>query len=136
MIPDKLIIFDGECNFCNSSVNQIIRLDVKEQFFYTPYTSQVALEVIRKYNLGNRIESILFLSDGKVFSKSDAILKIVAGMGGLNKIISYFITFIIPKFIRDKAYIFVANNRYRIMGKSTKSCIIPSQNLKKRFINE
>jgi predicted DCC family thiol-disulfide oxidoreductase YuxK len=43
------------------------------------------------------------------------------------------IGYLIPRFIRDGLYRFIANNRYRWFGKQSQ-CRVPSPELKDRFL--
>ena len=123
-----IIFFDGICNLCNSSVQFIIRHDSREVFQFaslqSPYAQQTIPESIH-------LNTILLLKDGKIYSKSDAVLEICRDLDGFWKY-GYYCKFF-PKKIRDFMYDFIARHRYRLFGKN-KSCELPKQSLGHRFL--
>jgi predicted DCC family thiol-disulfide oxidoreductase YuxK len=129
----KIILFDGVCNLCNSSVHFIIKKDKKKQFLFTSLQSDAARDILLQFQLKNsELDSILLIENGQVYQKSDAILKIVKHLNGIWKISYGFI--ILPKFIRDYVYIIIAKNRYRWFGKR-EVCMIPTKELQMRFLD-
>jgi len=129
----KIILFDGVCNLCNSSVHFIIKKDKKKQFLFTSLQSDAARDILLQFQLKNsELDSILLIENGQVYQKSDAILKIVKHLNGIWKMSYGFI--IIPKFIRDYVYIIIAKNRYRWFGKK-EVCMIPTKELQMRFLD-
>ncbi len=128
----SIILFDGICNLCNSSVNFIIKNDSKEQFMFASLQSDAAKEILLQQNWEkNNINSILLVQDGNIFDKSTAALKIAKNLDGIYKLLYLFI--IIPTFIRNILYDYIAKNRYKWYGKKD-SCMIPTPELKKRFL--
>jgi predicted DCC family thiol-disulfide oxidoreductase YuxK len=129
----KIILFDGVCNLCNSSVHFIIKKDKKKQFLFTSLQSDAARDILLQFQLKNsELDSILLIENGQVYQKSDAILKIVKHLNGIWKMSYGFI--ILPKFIRDYVYIIIAKNRYRWFGKR-EVCMIPTKELEMRFLD-
>ncbi len=130
---NSIILFDGVCNLCNNSVHFIIKRDKKKRFLFTSLQSDAARDILLQFQLKNsEMDSILFIENGKIYQKSDAILKIVKHLNGMWKISYGFI--IIPKFIRDYVYIIIAKNRYRWFGKR-EVCMIPTKELQMRFLD-
>ena len=128
-----IILFDGVCNLCNSSVQFIIKRDKKKQFLFTSLQSDAARDILLQFQLKNsEMHSILLIENEKIYQKSDAILKIVKHLSGMWKMSYGFI--IIPKFIRDYVYMLIAKNRYRWFGKR-EVCMIPTKELQMRFLD-
>lgn len=128
----SIILFDGICNFCNSSVNKIIKHDKKNQFKFAALQSETGKKLVEKHSIDStKIDSIILIENDAVFIKSTAILKISKQMSGLYPLAFGFI--IIPAFIRDIVYDFVARNRYKWFGKKD-SCMIPTAEVKEKFI--
>ena len=131
-IPQPLLFFDGVCNLCNSSVQFVIKNDKKQQFLFASLQSDAAKEILLQFGETNlNLDSIILITDDKIHSKSSAILKIFKLLGGLYTLAIIF--YIIPRFIRDKVYDFVAKNRYKWYGKKD-SCMIPTTEFKNRFL--
>ena len=78
-----------------------------------------------------KIDSILLIEKNTLFTKSTAVLKIAKQLSGLYKLGYAFI--IIPPFIRDTIYDFIAKNRYKWFGKK-ESCMIPSIEVREKFL--
>ena len=53
MQDHHIIIFDGVCNICNSSINFIKKRDKKSIFKYLVMQDKKTLELIQKYNIKN-----------------------------------------------------------------------------------
>ena len=131
--PNHIILFDGVCNLCNSSVNFVIRHDKRNIFHFASLQWSVARDLLEEsYPEGGNFHTILYYENGKIFEKSTAVLKIARQLGFPWKVAYCFI--IIPKFIRDAVYMFISRNRYKWFGKRDK-CMIPSPELKNKFLS-
>ncbi|MDT8417687.1 MAG: DCC1-like thiol-disulfide oxidoreductase family protein [Lutibacter sp.] len=128
----SIILFDGVCNLCNASVNFVIKHDKKAQFLFASFQSDAAKEIMLQFNLENlNADTVILIEGNKVYVKSTAALKIAKHLDGLFKAIYAFI--VIPKFLRDWIYSFIAKNRYDWFGKR-ESCMTTSPELKNRFL--
>jgi predicted DCC family thiol-disulfide oxidoreductase YuxK len=129
----SIILFDGVCNLCNASVNFVIKHDKNEQFLFASFQSDAAKEIMLHFNLKNlNLDSIMLVEGDKIYEKSTAILRITRHLNSGFKLLYFFI--VIPKFVRDWLYSYIAKNRYKFFGKR-ESCMIPSLELKNRFID-
>ena len=128
-----LLLFDGVCNLCNGFVQFVIRRDPKGVFRFTALQSEVAQELLTEREVENRtdLDTVILIEKGKVYTHSDVALRVVRRMPGLWPLFGVFR--IIPKFLRDAIYNWVARNRYRWFGKR-ESCMIPTPELKARFL--
>jgi predicted DCC family thiol-disulfide oxidoreductase YuxK len=128
----SIILFDGVCNLCNASVNFVIKHDKKAQFLFASFQSDAAKEIMLHFNLENLNEdTVILVKDRKVYNKSTAALKIARRLDGGFK--AFYAFFIVPKFLRDWVYVYIAKNRYQWFGKR-ESCMTPSLELKNRFL--
>lgn len=129
----KLILFDGVCNLCNSSVQYVIKHDKKNMFMFTALQSEAGQQIIKEYKIDtNKTDSILlYTPEQGVVSKSTAALKIAYHLGFPQNLMTVF--FIIPPFIRNWVYDYIAKNRYKWYGKK-ESCWIPTPELKSKFL--
>ncbi len=130
----KVILFDGVCNLCNSSVNFVIRHDKKGVFKFAPLQSDFGEQALKKYGINTKdTDSIILIDNNKYYIKSSAALHIAKHLSGAYPLLFCFM--IVPKFIRNWVYDYVAKNRYKWYGKK-ESCMIPRPELKKKFINQ
>lgn len=129
-----VILFDGVCNLCNSSVQFIIKNDPKGRFQFAALQSPFGEKVKEENQLeGKELESVLLVQpSGKVLSRSTAALSIAKGLRGLWPMMFAFI--IIPPFLRNAVYDFIARNRYKWFGKQ-ESCMFPTPEIKSRFVD-
>jgi len=129
----SIILFDGICNLCNSSVNFIIKNDKKEHFLFASLQSDAAKDILLQYQVKKiKFDSILLIENGEIFEKSRAALRISRNLDGAYRFI-YFLK-IIPKFLTDWIYEIIARNRYKWFGKK-EFCMIPSSQVKNRFLS-
>lgn len=130
----KLILFDGVCNLCNSSVLYVIKRDKKNSFFFAPLQSNVGKQIIKAFNIDtSKVDSIILYNPDKgIHYKSTAALKIASQLGFPINLIAVFL--IVPNFIRNWVYGYIAKNRYKWYGKKD-ACMIPTTELKRRFLD-
>ena len=132
MDEKPIILFDGVCNFCNGSVNFLIRQDKKNVFRFAALQSQTAQKLLAQYKKQKKgFESFVLMQDGKAYEKSSAALKVLKKLPWYWKWAQVF--WIVPKFIRDGVYNLIAKNRYKWFGKK-EECMIPMPELKSRFL--
>lgn len=127
----SIILFDGECNFCDASVQFIIKRDPKGYFQFAAQQSEVGEALKRQYAVPESLDSIVVVDQHKVYNSSDAALQITKHLNGLWSI--FYVFKVIPKPLRNVVYKFVAKNRYAWFGKKD-SCSIPSPEMRNRFL--
>lgn len=131
-LEQEVLLFDGVCNLCNGAVNFIIDRDPKGNFKFAALQSDFGQAELDRLGYDKEsFDSLVLLSNGKVYVKSTAALKIAKRLTGLWPISSIFL--ILPPFTRDWAYNLIAKNRYKWWGKRD-SCRMPTPELKQRFM--
>jgi predicted DCC family thiol-disulfide oxidoreductase YuxK len=129
-----ILFFDGVCNFCNSSVQFIIRHDKDKKFRFASLQSELGKNAIREVTTRYKVApDSLILHDGENwYVRSSAALYVCKILGGPWKLL--FAAIIVPRFLRDAIYDVIARNRYRWFGKKD-ACMIPTPDVKDRFLN-
>jgi len=128
----SIILFDGECNLCNGYVQFIIKRDPQAKFHFASLQSPWGKNVVTRYGRNaEAISTVLLLKNDKLYDKSNAVLEIVRGLNWLWPML--YIFKIVPLFIRNGIYQWVARNRYRWFGKRDE-CMVPTAEIKSRFI--
>ena len=129
----KVILFDGVCNLCNSSINYVIDRDKNDVFRFVSLQSELG-RTIKQY-IGytkEDLDTIILYNPGEAYYiKSTAALKIINEFGGIWKLMNIFLLF--PSTLRDVVYNYIAKNRYKWYGKE-ESCRIPTPELKAKFL--
>ena len=133
MNQQPIILFDGVCNFCNSAVNFTIRRNKKANIAFAPMQSEVGQKLLQQYNLPkDDMQSFIFIENERVYKQSTGVLKVSRHLRGLWPLCYGFI--IVPKFIRDGIYNWIAKNRYKWFG-MRQQCMIPTPEIKARFLS-
>jgi predicted DCC family thiol-disulfide oxidoreductase YuxK len=127
-----IILFDGVCNFCNTSINAIIRLDKKKYFRFAAIQSETGKHLMNKFGLDPvKFDSVILVDDNKAYVFSSAVLNIARKLKSIYQLA--YVGILIPRFIRDPLYKWIAKNRYKWFGKKD-ACMIPSPELRSRFL--
>ena len=126
-----IILFDGQCVFCDHSVQFILKRDVDEVFQFASLQSDIGQQLLIQYNVDSSIDSIIVIYMNKLYTQSDAAIVIAQQFKGLWKLLT--VVKFIPKWLRDKVYVVIAKNRYRLFGEMD-TCRIPTEEEKRRFI--
>lgn len=133
MMEKPLILFDGVCNLCDGAVQFIIKNDPKGYFYFASLQSEKGQTLLKELGMNTAdFDTMIFIEDGKVHTKSTGILKILRRFKSFYRYLYFLI--IIPTPIRNFIYTFVARNRYRFFGKK-EHCMIPTPELKARFLS-
>lgn len=131
--PDKpVILFDGICNLCNSSVRFVLKRDKNETFLFSSLQSDAAKKLLLHYNYkNNHLESMLLIEGDQILDKSSAALRICQVLGFPWRLL--FVFQILPASWRDAVYMYIANRRYRWFGKKD-YCVYSMGTYENRFI--
>lgn len=131
ILNHTIVIFDGECVICNSFFRFLLRRDKKERLRFATLQSQFSKSLIENHFKNYPApDSLLLWQNGKLYTKSTAAIRATAALGGIWLATKVFL--IIPSFLRNLVYDFIARNRYRWYQKQ--SCILPEPDLKNRFV--
>ena len=128
----NIILFDGVCNLCNHLVSFLIKYDKNNIFHFAAQQTTAGEKIIRQFNLIDEGNSVIFIKEGVIYYKSDAIIEIAKHLNDWPNILKY--GFLIPKFLRDGIYNLIAKNRYFLFGKK-EACPTPSEDDRKRYIS-
>jgi predicted DCC family thiol-disulfide oxidoreductase YuxK len=129
--PEALILFDGVCNLCSGSVQFVIKRDPTAYFKFASLQSDFGQKQLRQLGLDHQsFHSIILITEGKVYQRSDAALEIAKKLNGAWPLFYGFK--ILPRFLRDAVYNLISRNRYKLFGKKD-ACWIPTSELKSRF---
>lgn len=129
---NPIVLIDGECNFCNRTLLFILKYDRKEKFYFGSQQSKIAQQLLKKYNYNDNLLSTIYLiQNGKVLTKSSAIIEIAKQLSGFPKYLT--LIKIIPKPIRDYGYDLFSKYRF-LFGRSKTSCLLPTHKLLSRML--
>ncbi len=129
----KIILFDGLCNLCATSVQFIIKRDKKDIFRFVSLQSDLGQELLQQFPISKqKIDSIiLYESDIVYYYKSKAVFEIVKSIGGFFYCLLIFKW--LPTAVTNTIYDYIAKNRYRWFGKK-EYCLAPTKDLQSKFL--
>ena len=130
----KIILFDGLCNLCNSSVQFLIKKDSKDIFRFVSLQSELGKELLSKLPIAiQKTDSIiLYESEAVFYYKSQAVFQTLKTLGGLFNLFLLFK--LLPHSIHDFIYDYIAKNRYQWFGKK-EQCLVPTKEIQSKFLN-
>lgn len=132
-VDKPILFFDGVCNLCNSTVQFIIRHDTQKQFLFAPLQSEAGAQALAAVPAANlKTGSVILFYHGTFYTRSAAVLKVCSLLGGWLKL--FLSGYILPPFIRNALYDFIARNRYKWFGHKDE-CMLPTPELKARFLS-
>ena len=132
-VNKQLILFDGVCNFCDNTVQKIIKADSQNLFVFASIQSNIGQDVLKHIGINPNVDSIvLYQPNLAYFVESDAVIEIAKQLGGIYQFIQ--LGQIFPISLRDALYRYFAKNRYKWYGKK-EECSIPSSEIKSKFLS-
>ncbi|MBK6698928.1 MAG: DUF393 domain-containing protein [Saprospiraceae bacterium] len=128
-----IILYDGECNYCDAIVQFLIRVDKNNDFKFAHITSQTGSKILIKFGIDSNLhDSFIYVKDQKYYMYSDGAGQVLLQLGGTYAVMGK-ILLAMPLTIRDATYKWVARNRYKLFGRK-QSCDIPSQSILDKFL--
>ena len=129
---DVVLLFDGVCNLCNGAINFVIDRDPKATVKFAALQSEQGKALIARYLSNTEVkDSLILIENGKAYQQSGAALRVAKYLNGAWPLLYVFI--VVPPFIRNWVYDYVAKNRYNWYGKKDE-CLIPTTELKAKFL--
>jgi predicted DCC family thiol-disulfide oxidoreductase YuxK len=129
-----IVLFDGYCNLCSSSVVFVLKRERGDVFRFASLQSDFAGRLLSDMGLDEDVpDSIVLVEGGQVYTRSTAALRIAKKLRPLWSALYVFC--IVPKFIRDPVYDWIARNRSKWFGKRN-TCFVPNQDVKHKFLDK
>lgn len=131
--PPATILFDGVCNLCSGFVQFVIARDSGQHFRFASLQSEVGRALLAERGLNPAItpETVVLLEGGQAYAYSTAVLRILRRLDGGWRLL--YAARVLPRFLRDAAYRFVARHRYQWFGQQ-QACLLPTPALRQRFL--
>lgn len=136
---NPIIFYDGVCGLCNRMVQFLLKHDKHSRLRFASLQSDFAEKVLLRHGFDPKDLDTLYLvenydqPDKRVFQRSNAVLRAGRELGSVWSVLAT-IAKIVPRPLRDLAYGFVAQNRYRVFGKYD-TCMLPDPNQRSRFLD-
>ena len=129
-----ILLFDGHCNFCNTWVMLIVRRDTSKKIRFAALQSSAGRRLLEKHKIDvNYTDSLVFFEEEDFSVSCTAALSIFSYLDGWERHLQ--LLTVLPRPLRDAFYYFIAKYRYKWFG-MTEQCMIPTPELRERFLNE
>ncbi|MEQ9186393.1 MAG: DCC1-like thiol-disulfide oxidoreductase family protein [Cryomorphaceae bacterium] len=130
----RVLLFDGVCNLCNSVIQFVIRNDKEEKLRFASLQSPFGINALNTHGLSaDDLSTFIYIRKDKVHLRSTGFLYLCRDLGGAFRLFE--VAWIIPRFVRDYVYDLVARSRYSMFGKRAE-CYVPSESMRHRFLEE
>ena len=126
----NVVYFDGHCNLCNRFVDYLIQRDKTHKLRFAPLQGTTSAQRVPQERR-ERLGTIVYEREGKFHIRSTAAILILSELGGIYPLAK--ILLVIPKFLRDLVYRYIAKNRYLWFGKRD-TCRLPAPAEKLQFL--
>ena len=129
-----ILVFDGDCVLCSRSVAFVLRHDRDKRYRFATTQSATGRDLLLAHGLDpQNPTSVLLIEHATTVTQSAAMLRVLAGFGGGWRVLGACLH-IIPRFLRDPLYRWVARHRYRWFGRRD-TCYLPAAQDAKRFLH-
>jgi predicted DCC family thiol-disulfide oxidoreductase YuxK len=132
LTKQPILLFDGECGFCNKSIQFFLKREKpSKKIHFAPLESELGKALKNYFEIDEKVDSLILIKDHSAYIKSCAALRLAPYMKGLWPVLVVFV--IIPPFLRNIVYDFIARRRKKIAGR-VESCALLIDEDKNRFL--
>merc|ERR1712137_532158 len=129
---EKILLFDGVCNFCNTFVNIVLDYDQEAQIKFAALQSDVGGTLLETHGIPNDLTTVVFIENQQAFVRSTAALRVMKSLSFPWNAL-YYGAIWIPVPVRDMGYRIIGSNRYTLFGTSDE-CRVPTPEIEDRFL--
>lgn len=127
-----VVVFDGDCVFCSGWVRFLLARDRQARYRFAAMQGDAGRTLLATHGLSpDDPLSFLLVEDGRAHTDSDAVLRVLTGLGGVWRLAD--VARIVPRPLRDAGYRLLARNRYRWFGRRD-ACFMPGAEERARFL--
>jgi predicted DCC family thiol-disulfide oxidoreductase YuxK len=127
-----IIVFDGRCVLCSVNARFVLHHDRKRHFRLAAMQGDVGTALYRRCGIDPaHPDTLVIVEKTRFLRDSDAIFAIYAELGWPWRLLAA--GRLVPRFLRDPAYRWIARNRYRLFGKR-ETCWLPTPDQASRIL--
>ncbi len=119
----EIILFDGDCAYCNGWVRWIMKRDARKHFRFVPLKSEEGQALRTRNGVPDHIDSIVLIGDGHAYVRSRAAWRVLHALPGWR--MAAFALRAVPRPLRDLGYDLIARNRHKLG--ITDTCELPQR---------
>jgi predicted DCC family thiol-disulfide oxidoreductase YuxK len=127
-----IILLDAQCVLCAANARFVLRHDRRGVFRLASMQGEAGAALYRRFGIDPADpETMLVVIGDRALRDSDAVLAIWRGLGWPWRALG--LLRIVPRAVRDRAYRWVARNRYRLFGRR-ETCWVPTAAQRERIL--
>lgn len=128
---DIIYLFDGHCVLCSRGVGYVLKYEKSPDVRFVAIQSDEGRRLAERHGVDpDKPHTFLYIEGGVALERSDAVFALARKVGGPAKLATIFS--FAPRAVRDFFYGCIAQNRYRLFGR-TEACLVPSPEVRGRF---
>jgi predicted DCC family thiol-disulfide oxidoreductase YuxK len=126
------IIFDAMCVLCSANAAFVLRNDRAGHFRLASMQGDVGAALYRRFGIDpTNPQTLIVVEGGSALRDSDAVLAIWAGLDRPWNALA--LLRIVPRWLRDPVYRWIARHRYQLFGQRS-TCWIPTPEQARRIL--
>jgi predicted DCC family thiol-disulfide oxidoreductase YuxK len=130
----SVVLFDGDCLFCQGTVQFILQRDPTGRFHFASLQSAKGKALCTAAGVEADLSTLVLIEAGRAYLHSNAVLRIAKRLQAPWPMLYVF--WLVPRFLRDAAYRYFAKHRYQWFGRREQSfCELPNPALRPRFLD-
>jgi len=131
-VGEAIIVFDGTCVLCNGWVRFLLKHDRRRRYRFAAMQTDAGRSLLAQHGLDpDDPSSFLLLDEAGAHRNTDAIRRVIAGLGGAWR--AAHAMRLVPAPLRDAGYRMLARNRYRWFGRHD-ACVVSDARDAARFL--
>jgi predicted DCC family thiol-disulfide oxidoreductase YuxK len=128
-----IVVFDAQCLLCNGWVRFLLRHDRRRTLRFASIQGEHGRRLLAEHGLQvDRLQTLLLVDGAHSWQHTDAIFRVLHALGGAWRLA--WVAWLLPGFVRDPLYRWLARNRYRWFGR-TDTCMLPPPDHAARFLD-
>jgi predicted DCC family thiol-disulfide oxidoreductase YuxK len=135
-LPERLLLFDGVCGFCDGAVRWLLERDPSGRLYFAPLQGETAAALRARHpRIPDDVDTVVLVEQGptgeRVHLRSDAVLRSLALLASPWRFAAWLR--VLPRALRDAGYRQFASRRYRWFGELDE-CRLPTAEERSRFL--
>ncbi|MFZ5548417.1 MAG: thiol-disulfide oxidoreductase DCC family protein [Pseudomonadota bacterium] len=128
-----IVVFDAQCLLCSAWVQFLLRHDKRRVFRFASMQGATGRALLAREGLPvDGLQTLLLVDGPRTWQHTAAILRVLHGLGWPWRLA--WLGALVPAFLRDPLYRWVARHRYRLFGRSA-TCLRPAADHAERFLD-
>lgn len=128
-----IVVFDAQCLLCNGWVQFLLRHDRRGVFRFASIQGTAGRRLLADAGLAvDGLQTLLLVDGPSTWQHTAAIFRVLHGLGWPWRLA--WLGWLVPAFVRDSLYRWVARNRYRVFGRA-EICLLPPPQDRFRFLD-